>query len=111
MNSKARACCGNKCRAPEADEPLRIVQRHVEIVVDLCTLTLGDHICGYAFGHPEQHEGLVDHVRAEIVQYAAARLRNLAPPLLDLRTEAVPMRLEQRDLAKRRQHLLHGQEI
>src|SRR3954469_20635412 len=100
MNSKARARCGNKCRAPEADEPLRIVQRHVEIVVNLCTVTLGDHICGYGFGHSEQHERLVDHVRAEIVQYAAARLRNLAPALLDLGTKAIPVRFEKRHFAK-----------
>ena len=87
------------------------MQRDVEIIVDLRAFALRDHIGGDGVGHREQQQRLVDHVRPKVAQHPAARLWNLAPALLDIGPEAVPMRLEQQDFAKLRKHLSNRQEI
>ncbi len=66
-----------------------------------------------ALRRAEQLQGLVEHVRAEVVQQAAARRGRFAPALLDVGAETVEVRLEAAYAAQRAaaEQRLQGQEI
>jgi len=111
MGSHPRARIGNQRRTAQADPARRVVERDVEVIVGFRGRPLREYIGGDGLWHSEQLKGLIEKVRAEIVPDAAAGLLRLAPARLDCGSEAIPMRLVERNCARPRQDPLQGQEI
>ncbi len=85
----------------------------MEIIVRARGSALAGDVSSHSLGQPEQHERLVDEVRAQVVEQARSRRLGLAPALLDLGTEAIEMRLVVRDLAQASvlDETAHGEEV
>ncbi|MNS72212.1 hypothetical protein D3C72_1056130 [compost metagenome] len=90
-----------------------VVQNDVHVVDGLRAITLQDDIGVQLFRLAEQLHGLVQHVRAQVVQQAATRRAGLAPALADLGAEAVEVRFDAGDAAQGAlcQQCFQGQEI
>jgi len=88
-----------------------VVQSYVEIIVYGCAGALNKNVRINRLRDSKQPEGLIDEMRAEVVEHACPGLRHFAPAWLDRRSEPVPVRFEQKDFLKLRHDLLDGKEV
>jgi hypothetical protein len=78
----------------------RVAELEMHVVGRGAVIAMRLHRRGDGLRRAEQHERLVDQMRAEVEQQTAAARRVFAPALTHERTEAVEMRFEVRDAAK-----------
>ncbi|KAG1254519.1 hypothetical protein G6F68_010811 [Rhizopus microsporus] len=90
-----------------------VVQHRVEVIDAAAAFALHRQIGVDGLGPAEQHQHLVQQVRAQVVPHAASRAILFAPALAHLRPVAIEMRMALGHVTKRtlRQQRLQGEEV